>query len=250
MAGKTAGRRDCGQKSRLTQIMKRNNKSLVFFIVIVIALQTAGCGWFGETTEPTNEAYESGKKALSKGKYELAKAHFRRIEQSSPFYPQAVWMIQKVPFKKGLAAFDQKNYQIALVDLSKVPLHSPDYVEAQRYIDLANYHILVGRFQQSSEKDRFILIQELVNISNKIGESKLLLDSLDMIKTGIDTSSSNKQTRDLINLLGSMVALNKTPEVHQKALNYLLTDFGQFYDQTEIRPHVLQIIGTLKMEHM
>ena len=71
-----------------------------------------------------------------------------------------------------------------------------------------------------------------------------------MIKTGIDTSSSKKQTKDLINLLGSMVVLNKKPEVHQKALNYLLTDFGQFYDQTEIRPQVLQIIGTLKMEHM
>ena len=230
--------------------MKRNNKSLVFFIVIVIALQTAGCGWFGETTEPTNEAYESGKRALSKGKYEEAKSHFRRIEQSSPFYPQAVWMIQKVPFKKGLAAFEQKNYQIALVDLSKVPLHSPDNAEAQRYIDLANYYILVDRLEQSSQKDRFILIQELVNISNKIGKSKLLLDSLDMIKTGIDKSASNKQTSDLINLLGSMVALNKKPEVHQKALNYLLTDFGKFYDQTEIRPQVLQIIGTLKMEHM
>ena len=146
--------------------------------------------------------------------------------------------------------FDQKNYQIAVVDLSKVPLHSPDYIEAQRYIDRSNYYILVGRFQQSSEIDRFILIHELVNISNKIGESKFLLDSLDMIKTGIDTSSSNKQTKDLINLLGSVVALNKKPEVHQKALNYLLTDFGQFYDQTEIRPKVLQIIGTLKMEHM
>jgi hypothetical protein len=30
----------------------------------------------------------------------------------------------------------------------------------------------------------------------------------------------------------------------------LLTDFEQFYDQTEIRPDVLQIIGTLKMELM
>ena len=230
--------------------MRRNKKSLIFFLGIVIAAVTTGCGWFGENAEPKNEAYESGKRALSKGKYEVAKAHFRRIEQSSPYYPQAVWMIQKVPFKKGLAAFEQKNYQIAVADLSKVPFHSPDYIEAQRYIDRSNYYILAGRFQKSSEIDRFILIHELVNISNKIGESKFLLDSLDMIKTGIDTSSSNKQTKDLINLLGSVVALNKKPEVHQKALNYLLTDFGQFYDQTEIRPQVLQIIGTLKMEHM
>jgi len=218
------------------QIMKRNNNLQNFFLAILIAAGTAGCSWFGETTEPTNEAYESGKKALSEGKYEVAKAHFREIDTSSPFYPQAVWMIQKVPFKKGMAAFEQKKYQLALVDLSN--------------INLANYKLLLEQFQQSTDKDRFILIQELVNISNEIGESKMLLDSLDMIKTGLNTSSSKKQTRDLINLLGSMVALNKEPEVQQKALNYLLTDFEQFYEQTEIRPHVLQIIGTLKMELM
>ena len=230
--------------------MKRNKKLLSFFVVILIAAGTAGCSWFGETTEPKNEAYESGKKALSEGKYEEAKAYFRNIDQSSPFYPQAVWMIQKVPFKKGVAAFEQKKYQLAHVDLSKVPLHSPDYVEAQRYIDMVNYYIMGEQFQQSTDKDRFILIKEMVNISNEIGESKLLLNSLDMIKTGLDTTSSKKQSRDLINLLGSVVAMNKSPEVHQKALNYLLTDFGQFYDQTEIRLHVLQIIGTLKMKLM
>mgnify|MGYP000011612596 FL=1 len=230
--------------------MKRNNNLLSFFLGILIAAGTAGCSWFGETTEPTNDAYESGKKALSESKYEEAKAHFREIDPSSPFYPQAVWMIQKVPFKKGVAAFEQKKYQLALVDLSKVPLHSPDYAEAQRYINLANYKLLLEQFQQSTDKDRFILIQELANISNEIGESKLILDSLDMIKTGLDKSSSKKQTLDLINLLSSVVALNKAPEVQQKALNYLLTDFEQFYEQTEIRPHVLQIIGTLKMELM
>ena len=230
--------------------MERNNKLLSFFIGILIAAGTAGCSWFGETTEPTNEAYESGKKAFTEGKYEEAKAHFREVDTSSPFYPQAVWMIRKVPFKKGVGAFEQKKYQLTIVDLSKVPVHSPDYAEAQRYINLANYKLLFEQFQQSTDKDRFILIQQLVNISNELGESKLILDSLDIIKTGLDTSSSKKQTRELINLLGNVVALNKTPEVHQKALNYLLKDFEQFYEQTEIRPHVLQIIGTLKMELM
>ena len=232
------------------QIMIRNNKLLSFLVVILIAAGTGGCSWFGETTEPINEAYESGKKALSEGKYEEAKTHFREIVPSSPFYPQAVVMIQKVPFKKGVAAFEQKKYKLVLIDLSKEHVHSPDYTEAQRYLNLANYNLLLEQFQQSTDKDRFILIQKLVNISNELAESKLLLDSLDLIKTGLDASSSRKQTRDLINLLGSVVALNKAPEVQQKALNYLLTDFEQFYDQTEIRPDVLQIIGTLKMELM
>ena len=155
-----------------------------------------------------------------------------------------------MPFKKGVTAFEQKKFQLALVNLSKVPLHSPDYAGAQRYINLANYKLLLEQFQQSTDKDRFILIQELANISNEIGESKLILDSLDMIKTGLDKSSSEKQTLDLIHLLSSVVALNKAPEVQQKALNYLLTDFELFYEQTEIRPHVMKIIGTLKMELM
>ena len=230
--------------------MEINNKLLKFFIGILIAAGTTGCSWFEETTEPTNEAYDSGKRALSEGKYEEAKAHSRDINTSSPFYPQAVWMIQKVPFKKGVAAFEQKKYQLSIFDLSKVPMHSPDYAEAQRYLNLANYMLLLNKFQQSTDKDRFILIQELVSISNELGESKLLLDSLDMIETGLNSSSSKKNTRDLINLLGNMISLNKKPEIHQKALNFLLKDFEQFYKQTEIRPHVMQIIGTLKMELM
>ena len=85
---------------------------LSFFVVILIAAGTAGCSWFGETTEPKNEAYESGKKALSEGKYEEAKAYFRNIDQSSPFYPQAVWMIQKVPFKKAWRLLNKKNISL------------------------------------------------------------------------------------------------------------------------------------------
>ena len=147
-----------------------------------------------------------------------------------------------------VAAFEQKKYQLAVVALSKVPLRSPDYAEAQRYINLANYTMLQEQFQQSTDKDRFILIQELVNISNELGDSKMLLESVELIKTGLEKFTSTKQTLDLINLLGSVVALNKEPEVQQKALNYLLTDFEKFYDQTEVRPQVLQLIGTLKME--
>ncbi len=228
--------------------MKRNNKLRNFFVVILIAGGVAGCSWFGGSSEPTNDSYEAGKKALNEGNYEIAKSHFREITPSSPFYPQAVWMIQKVPFKKGVAAFEQKKYQLAVVALSKVPLHSPDYAEAQRYLNLANYTMLQEQFQQSTDKDRFILIQELVNISNELGDSKMLLESVELIKTGLEKFTSTKQTMDLINLLGSVVALNKEPEVQQKALNYLLTDFEKFYDQTEVRPQVLQLIGTLKME--
>lgn len=231
-------------------IMKINNITKKIIVVILISAGVAGCSWFGGSSEPTNGSFEAGKKALSEGKYEVAKSFFREITPSSPFYPQAVWMIQKVPFKKGVAAFEQKKYQLAFVDLSKVPLHSPDYAEAQRYLNLANYNMLNEQFQQSTDKDRFILIQEMVNISNDLGDTKLLLESVELIKTGLEKSSSTKQTRDLIKLLGSVVALNKEPEVYQKALNYLLTNFEQFYDQTLVRPHVLQIIGNLKMELM
>ena len=230
--------------------MKLNNKLLTSFKLLFISSLIVSCSWFGENTEPKNESYESGVKALNRGKFEEAKAHFRNIDQGSPFYPQAVWMIQKVPFKKGLAAFEQKNFQLALLDLSKVPIHSPDYTEAKRYINLSNFYILSARFNQSKEKNRFTIIEEMVNISNETGDSKLLIDSLDIIKKGIDTSANERQMRNLINLLGVIVAMNKIPEVHQKALNYLLSDFGQFYDKSGLRPQVLQIIGNLKLSSL
>ena len=231
-------------------MVKLNIKLFSSFKFFFISSLIVSCGWFGETTEPKNEFYESGVKALNRGKFEEAKSYIRNIDQGSPFYPQAIWMIQKVPFKKGLAAFEQQNFQLALIDLSKVPIHSPDYVDAKRYINLSNFYILFERFNQSNGKNRFTIIEEMVNISNETGDSSLLLESLDIIKKGIDTSPNERQIRDLINLLGLIVDVNKIPEVHEKALDYLLSDFGQFYDKTGLRPQVLQIIGTLKLSHL
>jgi hypothetical protein len=47
-----------------------------------------------------NDWYKAGRKALKEGKFELPKGKLREITPESPYYPQAVWLIQKVPFKK------------------------------------------------------------------------------------------------------------------------------------------------------
>ena len=57
----------------------------------------------------------------------------------------------------------------------------------------------------------FVLISEMVKISNEFGDSKLLLEIVDLIDTGLDQSTSTSQTRDLLKLLDSMVAVNKEP---------------------------------------
>jgi len=99
--------------------MKKYKKQLKHLVLIIFAVLVTGCSWFSDSTEPVNESYESGKKALEEGNYEIAKSYFREISPDSPFYPQAIWMIQKVPFKKGVAAFEQKQYQIAIFELSR-----------------------------------------------------------------------------------------------------------------------------------
>jgi hypothetical protein len=103
---------------------------------------------------------------------------------------------------------------------------------------------------KSSGKDRFVLISEKVKIAIELGDSKLLLESVDLIDKGLDQSTSTSQTRDLLNLLDSIVAVNKDREVYKKALNYLLTDFEQLYKRAEVRSDVFRIIGNLKMELM
>jgi len=226
---------------------KMQHKNLVF---VIFAVLVTGCSWFSDSTEPVNESYEAGKIALEEGNYEIAKSHFREISPESTFYPQAIWMIQKVPFKKGVAAFEQKQFQVAISELSKVPVHSPDYAETQHYLKLSNYALLHKQFTKSSGKDRFVLISEKVKIAIELGDSKLLLESVDLIDTGLDQSTSTSQTRDLLNLLDSIVAVNKDPEVYKKALNYLLTDFEQLYKRAEVRTDVFRIIGNLKMELM
>ncbi|HBJ47039.1 MAG TPA: hypothetical protein DDY69_06870, partial [Deltaproteobacteria bacterium] len=100
------------------EIMKKYKMQLKHLVLIIFAVLVTGCSWFSDSTEPVNESYEAGKKALEEGNYEIAKSYFREISPDSPFYPQAIWMIQKVPFKKGVAAFEQKQYQIAIFELS------------------------------------------------------------------------------------------------------------------------------------
>tara|TARA_B100000953_G_scaffold121076_1_gene99712 strand:- start:15 stop:707 length:693 start_codon:yes stop_codon:yes gene_type:complete len=230
--------------------MKNNGKQIKCLAIILLAVGLSGCSWFGDSSEPVNDSYEAGKKAFSEGNYEEAKSYFRKVTLSSSFYPQAIRMIQKVPFKKGVAAYEQKQFQVAISELSKVPVHSPDYAETQHYLKLSNYALLHKQFTKSSGKDRFVLISEMVKIASELGDSKLLLESVDLIDTGLDQSTSTSQTRDLLNLLDSIVAVNKDPEVYKKALNYLLTDFEQLYKRAEVRTDVFRIIGNLKMELM
>ena len=159
-------------------------------------------------------------------------------------------MIQKVPFKKGVTAFEQKQYPIAINELSKIPLHSPDYPESRRYLNLVNLVLLNKQFLKTTGKDRLELVQEIINIANELADSKLIFESVDLIYTGLDQSTSTRHTRDLIYLLGSVVSTEKDLALQQKAVNYLLTDFEQFYKDSEVRPEVFRIIGNLKLEMM
>ena len=231
-------------------ILKKYQIQFKYLVLLIFALLLTGCSWFGEATEPGSESYEAGKKSLDEGNYEIAIYYFREISPSSPFYPQAIWMIQKVPFKKGVTAFEQKQYPIAISELSKIPLHSPDYTESQRYLNLVKLALLNKQFLKTTGKDRLELIQEIINIAIELADSKLIFESVDLIYTGLDQSTSTRQTKDLIYLLGSVVTNNQNLELQQKALNYLLTDFEQLYNYSEIRPEVLRIIGNLKLEMM
>jgi len=230
---------------------KEFKKRIFFFVILFFTVSINSCSWFYDSSkEVTNELYESGNKAFYDGNFVEARSYFRQIPPSSSFYPQALWMIQKIPFKKGVAAYEQKKYPLALDELSKVPPHSPDYEEAQRYIKLNNYSILLQKFKESNSKDRFYIIKDLIDISNELNNPNLHLENFSLIKNELKLSKSKKKTKYLINLLWSIVELNSEPELNDKALNFLLSDFKHFYDQPEVRTLVFQIIGNLKFELM
>ena len=244
--------------------MKISNKKYNFIIAIFLCILLSGCSWFGDSAEPENDSYEAGKKALNEGKFELAKAKLREITQDSPYYPQAVWLIQKVPFKKGIDAYEKQQLEVAISEFSKVPLHGEDYSKAQHYLNLINYEMLydqlriASKTEDLSNKDAeeikfnydIVLITKLVNIAEKIGDSKKVLESFDIVISGIKHSSSRSQTEDFLMLLEKIVSRNKEKRIQEKALNFLLTDFGKLYQQAEIRPQVFQLVGNLKMELM
>ena len=244
--------------------MKISNKKYNFIIAIFLCILLSGCSWFGDSAEPENDSYEAGKKALNEGKFELAKAKLREITQDSPYYPQAVWLIQKVPFKKGIDAYEKQQLEVAISEFSKVPLHGEYYSEAQHYLNLINYEMLydqlriASKTEDLSNKDAeeikfnydIVLITKLVNIAEKIGDSKKVLESFDIVISGIKHSSSRSQTEDFLTLLEKIVSRNKEKRIFEKALNFLLTDFGKLYQQAEFRPQVFQLVGNLKMELM
>ena len=122
--------------------MEVNDNKYNFLISISICFLLSCCSWSGDYTKPENDSYKAGKKALNEGKFEMAKAKLREITPESPYYPQAVWLIQKVPFKKGIDAYEKEQFEIAISEFSKVPLHGEYFSEAQHYLDLINYEIL------------------------------------------------------------------------------------------------------------
>ena len=248
--------------------MKIGNKKYNFFISIFLCILLSGCSWFGDSAEPENDSYKAGKKALNEGKFELAKAKLREITPESPYYPQAVWLIQKVPFKKGIDAYEKQQFEVAISEFSKVPLHGEHYSEAQHYLDLINYKMLYDQLQIYSKDSQYsnssqdkkaeeikfnydiVLITKLVNIAEKMGDSKKVLESVDIGISAIKQSSSLRQTGDFLMLLEKMVSRNKEKRIHEKALNFLLADFGKLHQQVEIRSQIFQLLGNLKMELM
>ena len=245
-----------------------SNKKYNFIIGLFLCIFLSGCSWFGDSTEPENDSYKAGKKALSEGKFELAKAKLREIKPESPYYPQAVWLIQKVPFKKGIDAYEKQQFEVAISEFSKVPLHGEYYSEAQHYLNLINYEMLYDQLRISSKNSHhsnssqekkaeeikfnydIVLITKLVNIAEKMGDSKKVLESFDIVISGIKHSSSRSQTEDFLMLLEKIVSRNKEKSIHEKALNFLLADFGKLYQQVEIRSQVFQLVGNLKMDLM
>jgi len=248
--------------------MKVRNRKNNFIISIFFCYLISGCGLIGDAAEPENDSYIAGKKALNEGSFELAKAKLREITPESQYYPQAVWLIQKVPFKKGIDAYEKQQYEVAISEFSKVPLHGEHYTESQQYLHLINYKILYNQLRISSDnlhdsnsrtyndstENEFnydiVLISKLVDIAEKMDDSKKILESLDVVISGIKYSSSKSQTEDFLMLFGKIVSRNKEKRIHKKALNFLLADFGSLYQQVEIRQKVFQLVGNLKMELM
>ena len=245
--------------------MAINNKIYNSIIGLFFCILLSGCGWFGVTVEPENDSYKAGKKALNEGKFELAKAKLREITPESPYYPQAIWLIQRVPFKKGIDAYEKQQFEVAIFEFLKVPLHGEDYSEAQHYIDLINYERLYDQLwisskyshhsnssqEKKAEEIKFnydiLLISKLVNIAEKMGDFNKVLESIEIVISGIKHSSSRSQTEDFLMLLEKIVSRNKEKRIHEKALNFLLADFEKLYQQVEIRPQVFQLVGNLKM---
>ena len=118
-------------------------------------------------------------------------------------------------------------------------------------ISSRNLHHSNFNQEKKAEEIKFnydiVLITKLVGIAEKMGDSKRVIESIDIVISGIKHSSSRVQTEEFLILLEKIVSRNKEKRIHEKALNFLLADFEELYQQVEIRPQVFQLVGNLKM---
>ena len=109
-------------------------------------------------------------------------------------------------------------------------------------------------YDQNAEEIKYnfdiVLITKLVHIAEKMGDSKKILESFDIVISAIKHSTSLNQTENFVILLEKMVSMNQEKRIHEKALNFLLADFGKLYQRAAIRSQVFQLVGRLKMELM
>ena len=94
------------------------------------------------------------------------------------------------------------------------------------------------------------MIKDLVDISNELGRSKLLLGNISLIENELKVRTTKKKTKYLINLLWSIVEISDEKQLYKRTLNYLLKDFENFNDQPEVKTLVFQIIGNIKFTLM
>ena len=156
-------------------------------------------------------------------------------------------MTLKIPFQKGLQAFEMQDYDRAVREFRKIDKTSPDYEKAQRFLKFAIYAQQQDRFQDLEGEERIKALGIMSEMAVELRDPEVLNVSLEMVGAELSQSSSASESEELMKMMENMISVTDDPQVRKNALNQILGDFKKLHRNRDLRPQMFRLIAKIKV---
>ncbi len=156
-------------------------------------------------------------------------------------------MILKIPFQRGMQAFEMQDYDRSVREFRKIDKTSPDYEKAQRFLQYAIFAQQQDLYNDLKGEDRIKALGIMAEMAVELRDTDILSNSLETIGSELSQSSSASESEELMKMMENMISVTEDPEVRKNTLNQLLGDFKKLHQNPNLRPQMFNLIGQIKV---
>ena len=224
-------------------------KNLGIILIMTSLLLLGGCGWSMLMTseERAAVAFKSGTEAYETAEFSQATGFFRQVPPESALYNQSVQMILKIPFQRGMQAFEMQDYDRSVREFRKIDKTSQDYEKAQRFLQFAIFAQQQDLYKDLKGEERIKALGIMAEMAVELRDPDILSNSLETIGSELSQSSSASESEELMKMMENMISVTEDPEVRKNTLNQLLGNFKKLHRNPNLRPQMFNLIGQIKV---